>query len=63
MKVVSLYPSNDVYQVVDEEDESVYFQGTEADCKQFIKKFKQAEKLKTEARQKVWRQTILHRNF
>jgi hypothetical protein len=63
MKVVSLYPSNDVYQVVDEEDESVYFQGTEADCKRFIKKFRQAEKLKTEARQKVWRQTILHRNF
>jgi hypothetical protein len=63
MKVVSLYPSNDVYQAVDEEDKSVYFQGTEADCKRFIKKFKHAEKLKTEARQKVWRQTILHRNF
>jgi hypothetical protein len=63
MKIISLYPSNDVYQVVDEEDNSVYFQGSETDCKKFIKKFRRYEQMKANARQKLYRQTILQRNF
>jgi NAD(P)H-flavin reductase len=62
MKIISLYPSNDVYQVVDEEDQSVYFQGSEADCKKFIKKFREYERMKAKARQKLYGQTILQRN-
>lgn len=38
MKILSLYPYDDVYQVVSEDDETVYFQGSQADCKKFIKK-------------------------
>jgi hypothetical protein len=63
MKIISLYPSNDVYQVVDEEDQSVYYQGSEADCKKFIKKFRRTEQLRAKARQKLYYQTISQRNF
>jgi hypothetical protein len=31
--IVSLYPYNDVYQVIDNIDDSVVFQGSEDDCK------------------------------
>ena len=32
MKIISLYPYDDVYQVVDEEEQSVYFQGSLEEC-------------------------------
>ncbi len=35
MKIVSLYPSNDVYQVVSEDEQTVYFQGTLEECEQY----------------------------
>ncbi len=35
MKIVSLYPSNDVYQVVSEDESTIYFQGTLEECEQF----------------------------
>ena len=35
MKIVSLYPSNNVYQVVSEDESTIYFQGTLEECKQF----------------------------
>lgn len=63
MKIISLYPSNDVYQVVDEEDQSVYFQGSQIECKKFIKKFKSNEQLRAKAQSKLYHQTILQRNL
>jgi hypothetical protein len=63
MKIISLYPSNDVCQVVDEEDQSVYFQGSQVDCKKFIKKFKRNEQLRSKAQAKLYHQTILQRNL
>ncbi len=35
MKIVSLYPSNNVYQVVSEDESTIYFQGTLEECEQF----------------------------
>jgi hypothetical protein len=35
MKIISLYPSNDVYQVVSEDEQTIYFQGTLEECEQF----------------------------
>ena len=32
MKIVSLYPYDDVYQVVNEDESSVHFQGSKEDC-------------------------------
>jgi hypothetical protein len=63
MKLISLYPSNDVYQVVDEEDQSVYFQGSQDDCKKFIKKSKRLDQLRAKAQSKLYYQTILQRNL
>ncbi len=63
MKTISLYPSNDVYQVVSEDEQTIYFQGSKVDCKQFIKKFKHNEQMKANAQQKLYHQTILQRNF
>lgn len=37
MKIVSLYP-NKVYQVVSEDESTVYFQGTKEECKKRLKK-------------------------
>tara|TARA_R110002096_G_scaffold374469_1_gene568164 strand:+ start:1437 stop:1610 length:174 start_codon:yes stop_codon:yes gene_type:complete len=36
--IVSLYPYNDVYQVIDNIDDSVVFQGSEDDCKKYKRK-------------------------
>ena len=36
MKIISLYPSNDVYQVVSEDESSVHFQGSKEDCMRYI---------------------------
>jgi len=41
MKIVSLYPSNDVYQVVSEDESSVYFQGSEKECEEFMQSHNQ----------------------
>jgi len=38
MKIVSLYPSNDVYQVVSKDEQTVYFQGSKEECKTFKRK-------------------------
>lgn len=35
MKIISLYPSNDVYQVVSEDEQTIYFQGTLEECELF----------------------------
>lgn len=63
MKILSLYPYDDVYQVVSEDDETVYFQGSQADCKKFIKKIKRNEQLRAKAQSKLYHQTILQRNI
>lgn len=36
MKIVSLYPSNDVYQVVSEDEQTIYFQGSKEDCMRYL---------------------------
>ena len=38
MKTISLYPSNDVYQVVSEDEQTIYFQGTLEECEQLKQK-------------------------
>jgi len=38
MKIVRLYPSNDVYQVVSEDESIVHFQGSKEDCMRYILK-------------------------
>jgi hypothetical protein len=38
MKTISLYPSNDVYQVVSEDESSVHFQGSKEDCMRYYLK-------------------------
>ena len=38
MKIISLYPSNDVYQVVSEDESSVDFQGSKEDCMRYYLK-------------------------
>jgi hypothetical protein len=38
MKIVSLYPSNDVYQVVSEDESSVHFQGSKEECLRYLLK-------------------------
>ena len=38
MKIVSLYPYDDVYQVVSEDESSVYFQGSKEDCMRYYLK-------------------------
>jgi hypothetical protein len=35
MKIVSLYP-NEVYQVVSEDESTVYFQGSKDDCEKYL---------------------------
>ncbi len=35
MKIISLYPYDDVFQVVSEDESSVYFQGSEEDCEKY----------------------------
>jgi hypothetical protein len=63
MELISLYPYDDVYQVVSEDESSVHFQGSQADCKKFIKKFKRNEQLRAKAQSKLYHQTILQRNI
>lgn len=36
MKIISLYPSNDVYQVVNEDESTIYYQGTLEECETFV---------------------------
>ena len=36
MKIVSLYPYDDVYQVVSDDESSVYYQGSKEDCENYI---------------------------
>jgi hypothetical protein len=36
MKIISLYPSNDVYQVVNEDETTVWFQGSKDDCIKYL---------------------------
>ena len=62
MKIISLYPSNDVYQVVSEDEQTIYFQGSQSDCKKFIKKIERNEQLRAKAQTKLYHQTILQRN-
>jgi hypothetical protein len=38
MKIISLYPSNDVYQVVSEDEQTIYFQGSKEDCMRYYLK-------------------------
>jgi len=38
MKIVSLYPSNDVYQVVIEDEQTIIFQGSEEQCLRYLLK-------------------------
>ncbi len=40
LKIVSLYPYDDVYQVIDRIDDSVVFQGSKDDCKKYKSKNK-----------------------
>ena len=63
MKLISLYPYDDVYQVVSEDESSVHFQGSKSDCKKFIEKIKLNEKLRAKAQSKLYHQTILQRNI
>ena len=35
MKIISLYPYDDVYQVVSEDERIVYFQGSKDDCERY----------------------------
>jgi hypothetical protein len=38
MKIISLYP-NEVYQVVSEDESSVYFQGNDIECLRYLLKY------------------------
>jgi hypothetical protein len=35
MKIISIYQSNNVYQVVSEDEQTIYFQGTLEECETF----------------------------
>lgn len=35
MKILSLYPYDDVYQVVSEDEQTIYFQGSKEDCERY----------------------------
>jgi hypothetical protein len=35
MKIISIYQSNNVYQVVSEDEQTIYFQGTLEECEIF----------------------------
>jgi hypothetical protein len=35
MKIISIYQSNNVYQVVSEDEQTIYFQGTLEECENF----------------------------
>ena len=39
-EIVGLYEWNDVYQVIDSNRRTVWFQGSKVDCKKYIKKNK-----------------------
>ena len=53
MKIISLYPSNDVYQVVSEDESSVHFQGSKEECVIYLLK---DVKLKTWIKQPLTKQ-------
>lgn len=36
MKIVSLYPYDDVYQVVNKDESTVYFQGSKEECAKYL---------------------------
>jgi hypothetical protein len=57
MKIISLYPSNDVYQIVSEDESTIYFQGSQADCKRRIKKFRRNEELRATIQSSLYRKS------
>jgi len=36
MKIISLYPYDDVFQVVSEDELEIYYQGSKEDCENYI---------------------------
>jgi hypothetical protein len=56
MKII--YLINDTYQVVSEDEQTIYFQGSKDECKKLIKKQKKNDEL----RSKLFTSTILQRN-
>jgi hypothetical protein len=38
MKIISLYPYDDVFQVVSEDESTIHYQGTLEECETFMKK-------------------------
>ena len=36
MKIISLYPYDDVFQVVSEDESSIHFQGSKEDCMRYL---------------------------
>jgi hypothetical protein len=38
MKTISFYSSNDVYQVLSEDEQKIYFQGSKEECENFVTK-------------------------
>ncbi len=63
MKIVSLYPYDDVYQVVSEDEETIYYQGNKKDCENLVKKNELNEKMRDNLKAKLFRASILHRNI
>ena len=57
MKIISLYPSNDVYQIVSEDEQTIYFQGSQSDCKKRIKKFRRNEELRATIQSTIYRKS------
>ena len=50
---------NDTYQVVSEDEKTIFFQGNKVHCKNVVK----INRLKAKAQSKLYHQTILQRNF
>lgn len=56
MKIVHLI--NDTYQVVSNDEQTIFFQGSKVNCKNVVK----INRLKAKAQSKLYHQTILQRN-
>ena len=63
MKIISLYPYDDVHQVVSEDEETIYYQGSKKDCENRIKKIELNEQMRDNLKAKLFRTSILHRNI
>lgn len=57
MKIVHLI--NDTYQVVSEDEKTIFFEGSKVNCKNVVK----INRLKAKAQSKLYHQTILQRNL